>query len=179
MTTALAPSPLHRWTSNSEPDPTNLQYEAAVLALQTICKAKRWPLESALVWCGALRACCHLPPHERRRPDAALPNPRTDYCSIPQLCRAIQGLAIDSLHAYAKHADVFVILAPKITHADKGTPCDYTSYQGRMYASRPPTSPPISRPLPPVQAHTCLGIPPFCRDVQNPGGVARSSCATP
>ena len=96
----------------------------------------------------------------------------------PQLCRAIQGLAIDSLHAYAKHADVFVILAPKITHADKGTPCDYTSYQGRMYASRPPTSPSFSDPFRPSRP-TPAPASPFCRDVPNPGGVARSSCATP
>ena len=151
-----------------------------MLALQAICEAKGWPLESALVWFGALRACCHAPASltERCRPDAALPAPRADYCSIPQLCRAIQGLAIDSLHAYAKHADVFVILAPKITHADKGTPCDYTSYQGRMYASRPPTSPSFSDPFRPSRP-TPAPASPFCRDVPNPGGVARSSCATP
>jgi hypothetical protein len=97
----------HQWTSVAEPDPTNVQYQAAVLALQAICEAKGWPLESALVW--------------------------FDYCSIPQLCRAIQGLAIDSLHAYAKHADVFVIVAPKITLVESGTPCDYKSYQRRMW----------------------------------------------
>ena len=108
-----------------------------MLALQAICEAKGWPLESALVWFGALRACCHAPASltERCRPDAALPAPRADYCSIPQLCRAIQGLAIDSLHAYAKHADVFVIVAPKITLVESGTPCDYKSYQRRMWCA--------------------------------------------
>ena len=41
---------LCQWTSYTAPDPSTMQYQAMVAALQRVQAAKRWPLERTFVW---------------------------------------------------------------------------------------------------------------------------------
>jgi len=97
----------HQWTSWTEPDPTNQQYECMVAAALTISKTNGWPMERVWVWC--------------------------DYISIPQRTRNTQKLAINSLASYASIADAFVIVAPTVIHNNTGLECNVATYNKRMW----------------------------------------------
>ena len=97
----------HQWTSPTEPDPTGRQFQVMVAALHSICAMQDWQLDNVLIW--------------------------VDYSSIPQVCRSVQALAINSLTAYASHAKVFIIVAPEVNHAVHGGVLGYDTYQRRMW----------------------------------------------
>lgn len=56
-----------------------------------------------------------------------------DYMSVPQVARATQGLAIDSLCTYAFLCSAFIVVAPKVMHTDTGVQCDAESYRQRAW----------------------------------------------
>eukprot|EP00965_Chrysotila_dentata_P004173 134658-Pleurochrysis_carterae.AAC.1 len=58
-----------------------------------------------------------------------------DFQSIPQACRSVQQLAINSLVAYASSAHAFVIVAPPVRHRETGRMCDLSSYRSRMWCA--------------------------------------------
>ena len=97
----------HQWTSFTEPDPTNVQYETMVATLKELVKRRCWFSEMTYVWC--------------------------DYVSIPQRSRNTQKLAIASLSMYASLAHAFVIVAPSVRHQDTGRECDVDTYNRRMW----------------------------------------------
>ena len=78
-----------------------------VRALEFVMKTNGWDRREALVW--------------------------VDCSAIPQSHPGIQGLAIRSVTAYASTASAFIIVAPRCTHSNLGTPCDVKSYQRRVW----------------------------------------------
>ena len=95
------------WTSWTEPDHTNTQYEAMVAAIRQICSELHWPLENTKVWC--------------------------DYCSIPQRASSTQQLAIQSLFSYSSCANVFIAIVPTVEHQNTSKVCDRAAYMRRMW----------------------------------------------
>ena len=97
----------HQWTSFTEPDHSGEQFRCMVRAVRAIAEAKGWRLESTRIWC--------------------------DFFSIPQRCKGMQLLAINSLAAYAASAHAFAVVAPKVVHADTNQTLDLESYNRRMW----------------------------------------------
>lgn len=104
------------WTGSYGPDPLNKQYPVMVAAIQRVARELRGAadlaeaLSSMLIW--------------------------VDYSSIPQATRdsqKAQALAIQALSAYSSCASAFIIVAPRLHHADTGALCDFTTYQSRMW----------------------------------------------
>ena len=56
-----------------------------------------------------------------------------DYSSIPQICDETLQLAIQSLSAYCSLANAFVICAPDAVHEDTMLPCNFGTYNKRMW----------------------------------------------
>ena len=133
-------------------------------------------------WCGAVRcapaATCR-PTTERRRPvtrrsplHAQTAAPSRSCAALSKAWRSTRCTRTPSMR----------------TSSSSWRPRSHTRTKARRATTRPirvacaprahpprllfPT--PSARPGPRLPQH-----PPFCRDVPNPGGVARSSCATP
>ena len=62
-----------------------------------------------------------------------------DYISIPQKCKGMQLLAINSLSVYASAAHAFAIAAPLVRHQNTGQTLDQCSYNRRtpIWGSNP------------------------------------------
>ena len=59
-----------------------------------------------------------------------------DFHSIPQnqaCSSSMQAQAISSLPIYASLSSIFVVVAPKATHADTGVTCDVETYKRRLW----------------------------------------------
>jgi len=97
----------HQWTSFTAPDPSNEQFRAMVKGLELVAQARGWVLERVYVW--------------------------VDYSSVPQVNKAEQMEAINSIGAYASCAHAFLIVAPEVAHANTGALCDINTYRGRMW----------------------------------------------
>lgn len=98
----------HQWTAFNHPDHTNKQFDLMAVSLTTLCESRGWDMEAVVVWC--------------------------DYTSVPQVHSGLQGLAIDSLAAYASIASAFVIVAPDVPHKDlPGVICNEDTYRNRMW----------------------------------------------
>ena len=96
-----------QWTSYNEPDHCGAQFKCMTPAVLHIVKAKGWDLASTRVWC--------------------------DFISIPQRCKGMQLLAINSLASYAACAHAFCIVAPPVIHGDTGLKLDLATYNTRMW----------------------------------------------
>jgi len=97
----------HQWTGFESPDPTEAQYKAMVMSLDTLRQQECWDEEEMYIW--------------------------VDYFSIPQKHRGTQTLAINSLTTYASNVAAFVVVAPPVKHKDLGEICDKVSYQRRAW----------------------------------------------
>mmetsp|Transcript_24130 Transcript_24130/g.52665 ORF Transcript_24130/g.52665 Transcript_24130/m.52665 type:complete len:1264 (-) Transcript_24130:809-4600(-) len=99
----------HQWLAWGTPDPNAKQYKAMLQAIKYLqAKETGWEnLEEVYVW--------------------------VDFISIPQVSRATQGLAINSLPVYAGCCDVFIIVAPTAQHSATGEKCDAESYLKRAW----------------------------------------------
>jgi len=97
----------HQWTGFDLPDPTQTQYEAMVMSLETLRVQKHWEEADMYVW--------------------------VDYSSIPQRHRGTQLLAINSLTVYASNVSAFVVVAPHVVHKDLHEVCDKSTYQCRAW----------------------------------------------
>ena len=97
----------HQWTAWDQPDPTGQQYAVMLAALRHLQADRGWLATEIWIW--------------------------VDYLSIPQRTHHMQGLAIESLSAYASVANAFVIIAPNVLHADTGHVCGVHSYNQRMW----------------------------------------------
>jgi len=97
----------HQWTGFESPDPTEVQYKAMVMSIDTLRQQECWDEEEMYIW--------------------------VDYFSIPQKHRGTQTLAINSLTVYASNVAAFVVVAPPVTHKDLGEVCDKASYQRRAW----------------------------------------------
>jgi len=95
----------HQWLAFNEPDPDNTHYNCICLALTSLARNKSIDLDTALVW--------------------------VDYCSIPQVNKQLQGMAISDLVEYASLATYFIVVVPHAVHADTGEPCNKSTYQER------------------------------------------------
>ena len=85
-----------------------------VRAMDEISEAKKWDQQMLWVW--------------------------VDVISIPQRCRGMQRLAINSLSMYASVAHAFAIVAPAVRHANTGQILDAETYKKRMWCEVKPTS---------------------------------------
>lgn len=94
-------------TAYTQPDHTGEQYKCMVQALDRIVQDKGWEETNTWVW--------------------------VDIISIPQRCKAMQQLAINSLSCYASVAHAFAIVAPPVAHRETGQPLDATTYNRRMW----------------------------------------------
>lgn len=97
----------HQWTAYDCPDPTNIQYRAMLMSIETLRVQEGWQEQNMFLW--------------------------VDYISIPQKHRGTQALAINSLTVYASHVAAFVVVAPEVTHRDLGVVCDKRTYQHRAW----------------------------------------------
>ena len=97
----------HQWTAWDAPDPTNVQFECMVAAVDVIIEANGYSIGETWVW--------------------------VDFLSIPQRCRGMQQLAINSLPMYTSVANAFCIVAPPLTHADTKQLCDLQAYNRRLW----------------------------------------------
>jgi len=97
----------HQWTAFECPDPTNRQYRAMLMSIDTLQVQEGWQEQSMFLW--------------------------VDYFSIPQKHHGTQALAINSLTVYASHVAAFVVVAPEINHVDLGHVCDKRTYQHRAW----------------------------------------------
>jgi len=97
----------HQWTAHGVPDHTGEQYKCMVSSMLHIIAAEGWRLRHTWVW--------------------------VDYISIPQRCRGMQHLAINSLATYAACADAFAIVAPPVAHQNTGQMLTMASYNQRMW----------------------------------------------
>mmetsp|Transcript_111804 Transcript_111804/g.316243 ORF Transcript_111804/g.316243 Transcript_111804/m.316243 type:complete len:1062 (+) Transcript_111804:131-3316(+) len=97
----------HQWTAFKEPDPTNVQYKAMVMSIETLKVEKHWDEREMFLW--------------------------VDYTCIPQRHQETQRLAINSLTAYASNVAAFVVVAPPVLHADLCEPCNKETYQRRAW----------------------------------------------
>jgi hypothetical protein len=95
----------HQWLAFNEPDPSNTHYNCICLALTSLAKNKSVDLDNSLVW--------------------------VDYCSIPQVNKQLQGMAISDLVEYASLATYFIVVVPHAMHADTCEPCNKETYQER------------------------------------------------
>ena len=78
--------------------------------LKTVRRHFGWSVESMVVW--------------------------LDFHSIPQnqaCSSSMQAQAISSLPIYASLSSIFVVVAPKATHADTGVTCDVETYKRRLW----------------------------------------------
>lgn len=55
------------------------------------------------------------------------------YIGIPQTQNEMKKLMIHTLSSYCSTASAFIVIAPIATHQQTGTPCNFTSYQTRMW----------------------------------------------
>jgi len=97
----------HQWTAFDCPDPTNIQYRAMLMSIETLRVQQCWQEQDMFLW--------------------------VDYSSIPQKHSETQALAINSLTTYASHVDAFVVVAPEVDHRDLGVVCHKGTYQGRAW----------------------------------------------
>mmetsp|Transcript_50132 Transcript_50132/g.145374 ORF Transcript_50132/g.145374 Transcript_50132/m.145374 type:complete len:298 (+) Transcript_50132:78-971(+) len=97
----------HQWTAFGVPDPSNTQYRAMVMSLETLCTKKSWQEENVYIW--------------------------VDYISIPQRHSGTQRLAINSLTVYSSRVAAFVVVAPTVVHKDLREVCDKATYQCRAW----------------------------------------------
>jgi len=97
----------HQWTAWDAPDPSNKQFECMAAALDMIIDANGYTIEETWVW--------------------------VDYLSIPQRCRGMQQLAINSLPMYTSVANAFCIVAPPLTHEHTKQLCDLQTYNRRLW----------------------------------------------
>eukprot|EP00931_Biecheleriopsis_adriatica_P050205 TRINITY_DN29058_c0_g1_i1.p1 TRINITY_DN29058_c0_g1~~TRINITY_DN29058_c0_g1_i1.p1 ORF type:complete len:974 (-),score=177.30 TRINITY_DN29058_c0_g1_i1:131-2719(-) len=97
----------HQWTAFASPDPTGIQYQQMVMAVDTLCSERGWEEEDVFVW--------------------------LDYSSIPQRHRGLQTLAINSLTIYAAKVSAFVVVAPPVEHSDLKDVCNKFSYMRRAW----------------------------------------------
>jgi len=97
----------HQWLGRDHPDPKNAQYKVVCVALRDVAKQSGRPMAEIYVW--------------------------LDFLSIPQRCKAVQRLNIFSLPCIASSVDVFVVAAPKATHAFTGEACDAATYRARTW----------------------------------------------
>lgn len=95
----------HQWLGFTAPDPDNTHYKCICLALSSLARDKKIDLDTALVW--------------------------VDYCSIPQVNKSLQGLAISDLVEYASLATFFIVVVPHATHDDTKEECNKETYQAR------------------------------------------------
>jgi len=95
----------HQWLAFNEPDPSNTHYNCICLALTSLARNKSVDLDNSLVW--------------------------VDYCSIPQVNKQLQGMAISDLVEYASLATYFIVVVPHAIHADMCEPCNKETYQER------------------------------------------------
>jgi len=85
----------HEWLGVDEPDPKNVHFQAMVQALSALCTSKGVDASQLYVWC--------------------------DYFSVPQVSRALQQLAIETLSSYATSSRYFLIIAPPALKEGFGT----------------------------------------------------------
>jgi len=97
----------HQWLSYSHPDPEQVQFKHMAQAVQLIAKRENRSLEDVYIW--------------------------ADWMCIPQQCRAVQRLAINSLPALASSLQYFVVVAPDAKHADTCVPCNRATYHKRTW----------------------------------------------
>ena len=133
------------WTSWTEPDHTNTQYEVMVTAIRQICSELHWPLEKTKVWC--------------------------DYCSIPQRTSSTQQLAIQSLFSYSSCANVFIAIVPTVEHQNTGKVCDRAAYMRRMWCRAEQ----ICHVLRNADASVWLAGTDGCERIASPASAARVS----
>ena len=103
----------HQWSSWTEPDPTNAQYDVMLSCLDQYNASLMLSCEHSTNLIEEQTFCW------------------VDMISIPQQHRKTQTLAIDSLPVYSANSDLFVIVAPEVQHENTGMLCDATSYQRR------------------------------------------------
>jgi len=97
----------HQWTDFDCPDPTNKQYKAMLMSIDTLRLQKDWQEENIYLW--------------------------IDFSSIPQKHPPTQALAINSLTVYASNVSAFVVVAPEVQHQQLCEICNKTSYQKRAW----------------------------------------------
>lgn len=97
----------HQWTAFESPDPSNIQYNAMVMSIETLLAKEGWDESDLYVW--------------------------VDYTSIPQRHRGTQQLAINSLTVYASKVAAFVVVAPPVQHKDLSDMCNKETYQRRAW----------------------------------------------
>jgi len=97
----------HQWTAFDCPDPTNIQYKAMLMSIETLQMQEEWDETDIYLW--------------------------IDYSSIPQKHPPTQALAINSLTVYASNVSAFVVVAPVVQHQQLGEVCDKASYQRRAW----------------------------------------------
>ena len=103
----------HQWSSWTEPDPTNAQYNVMLSCLEQYNASLMLSCEQSMKLVEEQTFCW------------------VDRVSIPQQHRKTQTLAIDSLPVYSANSDLFVIVAPEVQHENTGMLCDASSYQKR------------------------------------------------
>mmetsp|Transcript_65073 Transcript_65073/g.173420 ORF Transcript_65073/g.173420 Transcript_65073/m.173420 type:complete len:412 (+) Transcript_65073:122-1357(+) len=97
----------HQWLAFASPDPEKKQFALMCSAAQQIAIKEQRSLDDVYVW--------------------------VDVFSIPQSCRPVQRLAINSLPALASLAKYFVTICPSIAHVDTKGTCDRHTYFKRCW----------------------------------------------
>jgi len=97
----------HQWTAFDCPDPTNIQYKAMLMSIDTLQHQEDWEEENIFLW--------------------------VDFSSIPQKHSPTQAAAINSLTVYASNVSAFVVVAPEVQHHQLPDLCNKASYQQRAW----------------------------------------------
>jgi len=95
----------HQWLGLTAPDPKNVHYPAMIQAGQALCRKHGLEEEELWVW--------------------------VDFFSIPQLNKASQLSAINSIAVYASCCKFFLVCAIDTVHEDTEMPCNPASYSRR------------------------------------------------
>jgi len=97
----------HQWLAWEEPDPTCVQYQVMVKAVDDIVTHEGISIDHVYVW--------------------------YDWFSIPQACSKVQRLTINSLPNFASVCAFFVVVAPDAKHFNTGRDANLETYHSRCW----------------------------------------------
>ncbi|CAL1167854.1 unnamed protein product [Cladocopium goreaui] len=128
----------HQWLGNVHPDPTGSQFKILKAALKKVVdgsmsvegdvsaqlrfrtmrlsRAERDRIRNGYVWFDWFS----VPQIASREPDAGEHEFADDTC-----------LCVKSIPSYVEKCQVFVVLVPRLLHADRGTVCNYSTWLDR------------------------------------------------